>query len=719
MMFVDYAADHSADTYVFWHEKTGKEVTSRDAIWLRRMYFEPTTTTGEIAICDDLEVSVPTHEDAALDDAALARYEAREGVTYDADDADETSNEPIEPEQEAEQQAPAQALQAEQQEGPTSRPSRVIRAPERLIETIEAVSMSEVEKNMYQNMLSAASVAQFEHVSEIACVGAGIIGGDVQSTEELRTMKYDEAMANMDPAKVQEAIKEEHNKMKSKKVFKRIKKRDLPDGAIVISTTWAIKKKPSGLIRARMVARGFEQIEGVHYKGDDISAPVTSWFTIRIVMILTLMQGGVLKMQDTVGAFLLGKFEDGIELYIEIPQGFEDYYGQDEVLLLCSTLYGTKQGAMAYYKKMKATNKEIGLKKSIVEPCLFYRWLNERLVLNTSWVDDNLYGGNDEEVDETMNQFRERLECDDMSEVEEYIGCKVDHNRRDGIIKITQPVLIKKLRDEFDIEESGRKITTPAKAGSVLERPKEGDTVLSRKKQSTYRSIQGILQYMTGCSRLELGNAVRETARQNSGATEEASEQLQRTAQYVIATENRGLMLKPTRKWDGKKGFKFKIRGKSDSTYAVCADDRKSGLGWCVYLEDAVISAKSATGKIVMLSVTETEIAAAVCCVQDMMFAYRIILSIELEVDLPMVLEVDNKGAVDWFNNWSVGGRTRHMDTKAMWIRELKEKGIVKIIWTPGDENESDILTKNVDGPLFEKHGSNWITDEEVKRDNG
>jgi hypothetical protein len=60
-------------------------------------------------------------------------------------------------------------------------------------------------------------------------------------------------------------------------------------------------------------------------------------------------------------------------------------------------------------------------------------------------------------------------------------------------------------RDEHGIEESGRTITTPAKAGSVLERPKEGEPVLSKKQQTMYRSIQGIVQYITGCSRPELG----------------------------------------------------------------------------------------------------------------------------------------------------------------------------------------------------------------------
>ena len=49
-----------------------------------------------------------------------------------------------------------------------------------------------------------------------------------------------------------------------------------------------------------------------------------------------------------------------------------------------------------------------------------------------------------------------------------------------------------------------------------------------------------------------------------------------------------------------------------------------------------------------------------------------------------MVLKVDNKGAKDLMNNWSVGGRTRHIEVKQYFIRDLKEAGIIKL--TPGDE---------------------------------
>ena len=70
----------------------------------------------------------------------------------------------------------------------------------------------------------------------------------------------------------------------------------------------------------------------------------------------------------------------------------------------------------------------------------------------------------------------------------------------------------------------------------------------------------------------------------------------------------------------------------------------------------------NATQKFVMLSVTEAEIAAGVMVSQDMLYIYCTFESLKLKVELPMVLEMDNSGAVDIANSWSVGGRTRHVD---------------------------------------------------------
>ena len=62
-----------------------------------------------------------------------------------------------------------------------------------------------------------------------------------------------------------------------------------------------------------------------------------------------------------------------------------------------------------------------------------------------------------------------------------------------------------------------------------------------------------------------------------------------------------------------------------------------------------------------------------------MMNIMRLMNSMKLKVKLPMVLYVDNKGAKDLCNNWTVGGRTRHIEVKQYFLRELKEAGIVHV----------------------------------------
>jgi hypothetical protein len=61
---------------------------------------------------------------------------------------------------------------------------------------------------------------------------------------------------------------------------------------------------------------------------------------------------------------------------------------------------------------------------------------------------------------------------------------------------------------------------------------------------------------------------------------------------------------------------------------------------------------------------TEAELAAAVQTAQDMMFVMRVVESIGLKVQKPMILKMDNLGVHDLTHNWSVGGRTRHVDVR-------------------------------------------------------
>jgi hypothetical protein len=94
--------------------------------------------------------------------------------------------------------------------------------------------------------------------------------------------------------------------------------------------------------------------------------------------------------------------------------------------------------------------------------------------------------------------------------------------------------------------------------------------------------------------------------------------------------------------------------------------------GNSTFLCRAPVIQQSTMQRIVALSVTEAELFASTNNAQDMLYTKRIIESLGLNVQLPMLFEVDNKGAVDLVNNYSVGGRTCHVETRQYFLRQLK-----------------------------------------------
>jgi hypothetical protein len=191
---------------------------------------------------------------------------------------------------------------------------------------------------------------------------------------------------------------------------------------------------------------------------------------------------------------------------------------------------------------------------------------------------------------------------------------------------------------------------------------------------------------------------------------------LYRVLRYCVATPKRGLLLKPKGHWDGNPNYEWTIRGRSDATYASNLENRRSVTGYSVFFEEAPVALKSGGQTSVTLSSAESELASGTQCAQDMLYTMHIVESIGLKVKKPMILEMDNKGAVGICNNWSVGGRTRHVDVRQYFLRELKEEGIIVTKWLSGKDMSSDLFTKNLARPLFEKHTRVYVGEDEYMR---
>lgn len=234
------------------------------------------------------------------------------------------------------------------------------------------------------------------------------------------------------------------------------------------------------------------------------------------------------------------------------------------------------------------------------------------------------------------------------------------------------------------------------------------DEVLDKAMQKKFRSGVGKLRYLATWARPDILNSVREISRQQREPTKEHYEAMLKVMQHCVSTPEKGRKIEPNARWNGEKEFEFEISGMSDSNFNQCKDTRKSVSGNCTELNGVPVLVKSVMQETMKLSVTEAELEAATTNVQDMLFVKQIVEGMELTVKIPMVLKVDNQGVRDLINNWSVGGRTRHIATKAMFLRELKEAGIIKIEYMRGTDMATDIFTKNLPGPLFNKHSSHF-----------
>ena len=149
---------------------------------------------------------------------------------------------------------------------------------------------------------------------------------------------------------------------------------DVPPGAKMLTTTWAMKKKSNGVYRARMNMRGYEQIEGEHYDSSSISSPVTNDVSVRTILTLMIMANYKAYIVDIKGVILHGQFDGGEILYCKIPEGFRDeYYPKKYCWLLKCTAYGLKQAARMFWNKLLKAMQQLNFTRSLCDPCVYYK----------------------------------------------------------------------------------------------------------------------------------------------------------------------------------------------------------------------------------------------------------------------------------------------------------------------------------------------------------
>ena len=91
------------------------------------------------------------------------------------------------------------------------------------------------------------------------------------------------------------------------------------------------------------------------------------------------------------------------------------------------------------------------------------------------------------------------------------------------------------------------------------------------------------------------------------------------------------------------------------------------------------------------------------------LFIKQLIEDMGIKVKTPIIVRMDNVGAMYIATNPSTNTRTRHIDIRYHFVREHVENGVIQIIFVRTDENTADIFTKNVKSELHEKHTKGMV----------
>ena len=215
---------------------------------------------------------------------------------------------------------------------------------------------------------------------------------------------------------------------------------------------------------------------------------------------------------------------------------------------------------------------------------------------------------------------------------------------------------------------------TPRFTSRRLENPEDK---VSPEEQETYRSGVGTLLYLTEHSRPDMCNPVRELSKTMDAQPPVHLNEMYKVVIFVLSTLDFGLkfkLMKNIKKWA--------LKALSDSDFASDKETRISIFGYIIYSCGIQITWRSKGMKSVVLSTTEAEYMALSEVLKELKFIVQLLQTMNIEVELPITVYVDNVGAIWLSNNRTTSDRTKHIDIRTSFVKEYQEDGkiIIKFV---------------------------------------
>ncbi|KAK1681913.1 hypothetical protein QYE76_042761 [Lolium multiflorum] len=477
-----------------------------------------------------------------------------------------------------------------------------------------------------------------------------------------------------------EAMHEELNNFKRNKVWTLVEKPK--ECRNVIGTKWIFKNKQDefgNIVRnkARLVAQGFSQVEGIDF--GETYAPVARLESIRILLAYASHHNFKLQQMDVKSAFLNGPLHE--EVYVKQPPGFEDLNFPNHVYKLDKALYGLKQAPRAWYEHLKELLVDRGFDVGLIDPTLFTKRVNGELFVCQLYVDDIIFGSTNQAFnDEFSKLMTDRFEMSMMGEMKFFLGFEIKQLREGTFIN--QAKYLQDMLKRFKMTEL-KGVATPMVTKCHLALDPNGKEV----DQKVYRSMIGSLLYLCA-SRPDIVLSVGVCARYQASPKESHMMALKRIFRYLVDTPRYGIWYP--------KGSSFILNGYTDADWAGDKDDRKSTSGACQFLGRSLVCWSSKKQNCISLSTAEAEYVAAASGCTQLLWMRQTLKEYGVICDKVPLL-CDNESAIKIAYNPVQHSRTKHIEIRNHFIRDHVARGDIELIYVPTKDQLADIFTKPLD----------------------
>ena len=344
--------------------------------------------------------------------------------------------------------------------------------------------------------------------------------------------------------------------------------------------------------------------------------------------------------------------------------------------------------------------KRFGFVKNKEEPCVYMKVSGSALVILILYVDDILLVGNDIPMLESVkSSLRKSFSMKDLGDAAYILGIRIYRDRSKRLIGLSQEMYIDKVLNRFNMQNSKRGFL-PMAHGINLSKNQCPTTTDERDKMSDipYASAIGSIMYAMICTRPDVSYALSVTSRYQADPGEGHWTAVKNILKYLRRTKDVFLV------YGGDE--ELVVNGYTDASFQTDKDDYRSQSGFVFILNGGAVSWKSSKQETVADSTTEAEYIAASEAAKEGVWIRNFIAELGMvpSASSPMDLYCDNNGAIAQAKEPRSHQKSKHILRRYHLIRELVDRGDVKICKVHTDLNVADPLTKPLTQPKHEAH---------------